>query len=192
MKKLATLFADSYNEFKHVRTLTAAGMFGAISVVLQVFTIDVGDYLKIGFSSLTNQFVCFLFGPVVGGTYGGAMDIIKFLAKPTGPYFPGWTFSALLAGLIYGIFLYKKPIRLWRILTAEFLVAVICNMILGTWWLKVMYGYGFLSLLPARIVKNLVKWPVDALLFYSIAKALEAAGAYRLLRSAFGRKKAAK
>lgn len=190
MRKLATLFTDSYNEFRHVRTLTVAGMFGAISVVLQVFTIDVGDYLKIGFSGLANQFVYYLFGPVVGGAYGGAMDIIKYVAKPTGPYFPGWTIGALVAGVIYGSFLYKRPIRLARVLAAEFLVAVICNMLLGTWWLKLMYGYGFLTLLPTRVIKNLIKWPVDALLFYTIAKTMEAAGIFRILKDPFGKKQA--
>ena len=46
MKKLATLFTDSYNEFKNVKALTAIGMFGAASLVLGYFTIAVGDYVK--------------------------------------------------------------------------------------------------------------------------------------------------
>ena len=60
MKKLATLFTDSYNEFRHVRTLTATGMFGAVSLVLGYFTLAVGDYVKIGFSTIANQFVYYL------------------------------------------------------------------------------------------------------------------------------------
>ena len=97
MKKLATLFTDSYNEFKNVRTLTMTGMLGAVSVVLGYFTLAIGDYIKIGFSSIANQMVHYLFGPVVGGAFGGALDILKYMVKPTGPYFPGWTFGAMLA-----------------------------------------------------------------------------------------------
>ena len=66
MKKLATLFSDSYAELKQVRTITTTAMFGAISVVLGYFTIAIGDYIKIGFSTIAGQMVYYLFGPVVG------------------------------------------------------------------------------------------------------------------------------
>ena len=103
MKKLATLFTDSWNEFHQVRTITTAAMFGAISVVLGYFTIAIGDYIKIGFSTICNQFVYYLFGPVVGGLFGGALDVLKFLIKPTGAFFPGFTLNAMLGGVLLGI-----------------------------------------------------------------------------------------
>lgn len=183
MKKLATLFTDSYREFKQVRTVTTAAMFGAVSVVLGYFTIVIGDYIKIGFSTIANQFVYYLFGPVVGGCFGGALDILKYLIKPTGAFFPGFTFSAIAAGVIYGCFLYKKPITLLRVLTAELIVSIICNMLLGTLWLSMLYGKGFMALLPLRVFKNLVMWPVNSFLFYSIGKTLEASGIFRVLKT---------
>ena len=60
MRKLATLFSDSYHEFKQVRTVTTSAMFAAISVVLGYFTIVIGDYIKIGFSTIPSQFVYYL------------------------------------------------------------------------------------------------------------------------------------
>lgn len=182
MKKLATLFTDSYNEFRHVRTLTLTGMLGAVSVVLGYLTLAVGDYIKIGFSGIANQLVYYLFGPVVGGVFGGALDILKYLVKPTGPYFPGWTFGALLAGVIYGIFYYKKPISLCRVMAAELLVSIICNMLLGTYWLALMYGNGFFALFWLRVQKNLIMWPINSLIFYTIARNMEAAGIFRILK----------
>ena len=107
MKKLATLFTDSWNEFHQVRTITTAAMFGAISVVLGYFTIAIGDYIKIGFSTICNQFVYYLFGPVVGGFFGGALDVLKFLIKPTGAFFPGFTIGAMIGGS--GSRIYSKP-----------------------------------------------------------------------------------
>lgn len=182
MKKLATLFTDSYNEFRHVRTLTATGMFGAVSLVLGYFTIAVGDYVKIGFSTIANQFVYYLFGPVVGGLFGGAMDILKYLMKPVGGYFPGLTLVPVAAGVIYGLFYYKRPISLRRILVAELVVSVICNMTLNTFCLSIILGKGFFALLPARVLKNLIMWPINSLLFYSIGKTMEASGVFRLLQ----------
>ena len=57
MKKFTALFRDSMEEFKHVNTVTVMAMFAAISVVLGYFTLVLGDYLKIGFSTIANQFV---------------------------------------------------------------------------------------------------------------------------------------
>jgi ECF transporter S component (folate family) len=183
MKKISTLFTDSYHEFRSVRTLTTAAMFAAISVVLGYFTIVLGDYIKIGFATVANQFVYFLFGPVVGAFFGGALDILKYLIKPTGPYFPGFTISAAIGGLLYGAVLYKRPISLKRILAAELLVSIVCNMLLGTYWLTVMYGKGFFAILPMRVFKNLIMWPINSMIFYTIGKTLEASGIFRLLKS---------
>lgn len=182
MKKLATLFSDSYAELKQVRTLTTMAMFAAMSIVLGYFTVAIGDFLKIGFSTISNQVVYYLFGPVSGGIFGGALDVLKYFIKPTGEFFFGWTFSAILAGVLYGIFLYKKPITLKRVLAAEFVVSIVCNVLLGTLWLKIMYGKGFFVLLPMRAFKNLVMWPVNSMLFYSISKALESSGVVKVMR----------
>ena len=163
MKKVTTLFLDSYHEFKKVRTITTASMFAAIGVILGAYTIQVGNYLKIGFSGIANQFVYYLFGPVVGCFYGGALDILKYLVKPTGAFFPGWTLSAMAAGVIYGCF---------------------CNMLLGTLWLQIMYGKAFFAILPARVIKNLAMWPVNSLLFYSLTWTMEHTGVFQVIRHA--------
>ena len=67
-------------------------------------------------------------------------------------------------------------------LFAEFLVSLICNVLLGTLWLNIMYGKAFLALLPMRAFKNLVMWPVNSMLFYTIAKTVEATGILRIIR----------
>lgn len=190
MKKLATLFTDSYHEFRHVRTITTCAMFMAISVVLGYFTLAIGDYIKIGFSSIANQFVYYLFGPVVGGIFGGVLDILKYLIKPTGPFFPGFTLSALVAGVIYGSFFYQKPITVRRVLIAELVVSVVCNMLITTLCLSILYGKGFMVLLPMRAFKNLVMWPINTMLFYTIAKSMEES--FRILKKPMGLKPSVK
>lgn len=182
MKKLATLFSDSYKEFRQVRTVATLGMFGAISVVLGSMTLVIGDYIKIGFSSIAQQFVYYLFGPAVGGFFAGAMDILKYFIKPTGAFFPGWTVSAMAAGVLYGCFFYKKPLTIWRVLAAELTVSIVCNMLLGTLWLTIMYEKAFIALLPMRVIKNLVMWPVNSVLFYSLTWTMEHSGVFKVIR----------
>ena len=190
MKKFTALFRDSMEEFKHVNTVTVMAMFAAISVVLGYFTLVLGDYLKIGFSTIANQFVYYLFGPVAGGLFGGTLDILKYIIHPTGAFFPGFTISAMVGGVLYGCFLYKRPISFWRVLAAELTVSIICNMLLGTLWLSMLYGKAFMALLPMRVFKNIMMWPVNSILFYTIGKTLAASGVFRLLKTV-GRKRAA-
>lgn len=173
MKKLATLFTDSYHEFGKVRTITLTAMFAAIAIILGYFTLALGDSIKIGFSSISNQLVGYMFGPVVGCVFGGALDILKFMIKPTGPFFPGITINAMLAGLLYGCFFYKRPLCFWRVFMAEGIVLLVCNILLGTWCLQILTGKGFMLLLPPRVLKNLIMWPISSLLFYFSCKMLK-------------------
>lgn len=170
-------FISSAKEIKSLHTIVLCAAFGAIAIILGSLTIAVGNTLKIGFSGLPNQMVAALFGPVTAGIFGGAMDIIKYILKPTGPFFPGFTINAILAGIIYGCFYYDpmkkgQKISFLRVLLAEAVVAVIINMLLGTYWISVLYGKGFLALLPARVTKNILMTPINSTLFYCIYNAL--------------------
>lgn len=183
MRKLLALIAESYHEFKKINTITCCAMFGAMSIVLSyVASIRVTPNLKIGLGALPNEMVDYLFGPIVGCLFGGGMDVIKFMLKPDGGFMPGFTFNAMLAAFIYGLFLYKKPLSLPRMIIAKYIVAILCNIILGTYWLSMVNGKGFLALLPGRAIKNMIQAPVDAILFYLIAKALEKAKVFKLIK----------
>lgn len=182
MKKIVTLFADSYKELKYVRTITACGMLAALAIVLGMFSIEIGNYIRIGFSSIPNGVVAYLFGPVVGGIFAGSLDVIKYLLKPTGPFCLPLTLVTILAGIIYGCMFYKRPITLRRVFAAKFVVMLICNVILNTLCLSLLYGQGFIVLLPARALKNLIMWPIDSIIFYTVTRTLENVGAFKIIR----------
>ena len=183
MKKRADVYAQSWKELRHLRTLTTSAMFMAVSVVLGYFTIEAGPYLKIGFGSVANQFVYYLFGPVTGMFYAGILDILKFVAKPTGAFFPGFTLISMLGAVIYGTVLYRRPVTFSRVLLAKLLVAFICNVLLNTWCLSFMYGKGMAVLIGPRLLKNLIMWPIDSVIFFVIVKKLEDLGFVKTLRN---------
>ena len=60
--------------------------------------------------------------------FAGALDILKYLVKPMGPFMPALTLIVVLKGLLYGCAFYKKPISLWRVLAIQLVVAVVCNL----------------------------------------------------------------
>ena len=162
MKKFVTLFTDSARELKSVRTITTMAMLAAVAVILGYFSIEYGQFIRIGFSGIPNGIVDYLFGPVAGAVFHGALDIIKYLMKPTGPFCPQLT--------------------IWRVLAAKFVVMLICNVILNTLCLQVLYGQAIMAILPMRALKNLIMWPIDSIVFFGIAKALEQIGLFRTFR----------
>ena len=166
MKKFVTLFTDSFRELKAVRTITTMAMLAAVAVILGFFSIEYGQFIRIGFSGIPNGIIDYLFGPVVGGIFHGALDIIKYMMKPTGPFCPQLTLVVILAG----------------ILAAKFVLMLICNVILTTLCLTVLYGQAFMVILPARALKNLIMWPIDSVIFFAITKALEQIGLFRMFQ----------
>ena len=184
MEQMKAQFKDSWQELKHLKTIVVTAMLIAIGVVLGFFfTIQVTDFLKIGFSFIANEMTALLFGPVVGGIMGGVTDIIKFVLKPTGAYFFGFTFNAILGAVIYGMILYHRPISLKRILIAKIIVAIIVNLLLGTYWLHIMYGKAFWALIPVRLWKQVMSVPIESFLFYIVAKALSKARIFELVKT---------
>lgn len=186
MKKIMQTFSDSLKEIKNLKCLCTMGMLGALSIILNSFSIQIGDFIKIGFTSECNVLVDCLFGPVAGAIFGAAMDLLKFFIKPTGPYFWGWTFSAALAGVIMGFGFYKKKITFVRIIIVRFINSIVINVILGTYWLHVMYGKAFWALIPTRLFKNVIMLPIEALIFLVIYKAVERGGLIQMLRQPTG------
>lgn len=176
MSKIKDLFISSYNEIKTVRCITLIAMFGAISIVLGYLTIMPVDTIKITFTFLPNEFVYYLFGPVVGVIYGAALDILTWFIRPTGPFFYGFTVSAVLTGLLYGSILYKKPISVKRILVANLIHLCTINLLLNTFWLTQLYGYSFMALLPMRALKAAIMFPVETAMLFAVIKGVEATG----------------
>lgn len=167
IQKVRQICTDSLHEIFVTRNLVLCGLMAALAVVLGlVASIEVGPYIRIGFSGIPNRIVEFLFGPVAGSFFGGALDVLKYIMKPTGPYFFGFTFNAMFAGVLYGSILYRRPVTIRRILTAEFLVKLLVNCLLNTLWISVLYGKGFMVLLPARVLKNALMLPIDSTVLY--------------------------
>ena len=188
MRNFKDLFVSSSKELKKLRTITLCAMFGAISIVLGSLTIMVADFLKIGFSFLPNEFIFYLFGPGVGAIYGAAMDILTFMVKPTGTFFFGFTISAILNGLLYGVGLYKTPLSLKRIFVVNVVQMIFINILLNTYWLTILIGKGFFMLLPLRALKEFIMFPIKTILLFSLIKAVEATGILDVFHSTHSRK----
>ena len=79
----------------------------------------------------------------------------------------------MLAGILYGLWYYQRPVRLWRVVSCKLMATVLFNFLLTPLWLHVMYGQAFVVLSSMRIVKNIIKFPVDVVLLMLVLKACE-------------------
>ena len=182
MFQITKQFSESAKELKKLKVIVITGLLIAIGIVLGQFSIQITQTTKIGISFIATQLTALLFGPVVGGIMGGVSDILKFIIKPTGTFLIGYTINAMLGPVIYGVMLYKKPISFWRILVSKVVVAIVINLLLGSYWNYLYFGKAIIATLPAKALQQLIQVPVQSILFYFVVVALKKAKVFQLVQ----------
>lgn len=178
------MFKQSFNELKNLHSLVMIALLCALDVVLGMFSIPLTPTLKIGVAFIAVAVMGYLFGPVPTALCGFLLDFIKYVVAPDGPYFPGFAITEVLAGLIYGIMLYKKDkITIWRCFATRALIDVLLNILLTPLWLNILYGKGYWFYMSSRLLKNLLLWPVESLVLFAVLTAIVKINKQRQLRS---------
>ncbi len=160
---------------KKTKLLVTVAMLIAINIVLsRLLAINITPTLRITFGFLAVALIGIRFGPIMAGLGAGIADVLGFFIfnSSGGSYFPGFTLTAVLSGVVYGIFLYKKKCNLVPILIAASIVVIFLELGLNTYWLSMLYGKGFLVLLPPRLIKSAIMIPTQTGLIFAIWKVL--------------------
>ena len=132
------------------RTLSLMALLTALEIVLSRFLSLSAWNTKIGFAFVPVVLAAMLLGPLYAGIVAALADFLGALLFPVGAYFPGFTLTAFLMGLCYGLFLYKKQ-SFPRILAAVALHQLVLSLLLNTLWISVLYGSPFWPLLLSRL-----------------------------------------
>ena len=101
------MFQESFKEFKDLRAVLVTGLLVSLSMVIESFSLNLG-FAKINFAFLAIAAIGMLYGPSVSLCAGAVCDILGFLVKPDGAFFPLYTLIGAAQGLIYGIIAYRK------------------------------------------------------------------------------------
>ncbi len=152
--------------------LVVCGMMIAVDVVLARLASLNTTTERLGLSLFAVAIVAYLYGPVAALVVHGLSDVIGALLFPNGPYFLGFTVTAVMIGLIYGLCFYKT-VSMWRIVMAVVAVQVICTLCLNTLWLSILYDKAFLVFLPGRLIQAAIVTPVQLVGLPFLFKALE-------------------
>ena len=130
--------------------------------------------MKIGFAFVPVVIAAMLLGPVKAGIVGGLADLLGAVLFPIGAYFPGFTLTAFLMGLVFGLFLHREATIL-RILGAVGINQLLLGLLLNTLWISILYGAPYAPLLATRLTQCAILIPVQIL---SIAILWRAMGSY--------------
>ncbi len=168
---------QSLYEFKSVYSLAIIAMLLALRVVLGIFanlTLPAfGNMVKLSPAFLPIAIAGSLFGPFAGGLVGALGDVISFMVAPTGGmFFPGFTISGFLTGVIYGFAFYKNQITLPRVIIAWVINMLAVETFLAAYWLWVLNGYSadYIVYLSARFISVAIKCVPDILLIFLVGK----------------------
>lgn len=134
--------------------LVVVAFFIAAEVILtRYFSIMVAGIVRIGFGFLPVAMLAILYGPLWAGAAYAIGDIVGMMLMPGGSFFPGFTLSAYLTGLIFGLVLYGRKVNLKTSFLASLLVIVPISLGLDTLWLVILMRKGFFAILPMRLIK---------------------------------------
>ena len=152
--------------------LTMLALLTALQVVLGNLTQIpfVGKQFNFGFLPVAAAGA--LLGPVPAAIVGAVGDFIGAHLFPAGAYFPGFTLTGAVVGLLYGLPLYGKQ-PCWIRAAAAALLGMIPNLFLNSLWLSMLYASkAYWGWVGARAISYLVEIPVQALLIFLCLQAL--------------------
>ena len=157
---------------KHFRMLIVLAMLTALEIVLSRFLSINAWNLKIGFNFVPIVVAAILYGPLAAAAVAALGDFLGALLFPIGPYFPGFTFTALLTGLVFGFFLYQKQTVL-RTVIPVCINQLILSLLLNTLWISVLYHNPYFPTLVSRLVQCAILIPVQIIVILATSPALK-------------------
>ncbi len=141
----------------------------AMEVIFTRFLSIQTPIVRIGFGFLPIAIAAMMFGPIYGGIMAGVADVLGMMLFPSGgAFFPGFTISACLSGVIYGVFLYHKPKTWTRITMAVVTLTIIITLGLNSIWLAMLTGQGVWAILPTRILKAIIMIPIQIIVIQKV------------------------
>ncbi len=154
------------------RDLTLLAMLTALNVIMaeiMKFPI-IPKVLELSFGFVPIAVTGMLFGPVPAMAVAVVADIVGALIFSAGDFFFGYTLTALLTGLIYGLFLHKEKLPIWQLLLCQALVSLICYAGLNTLWAYVMGYARTTQYIVTRLTVNAVAYPVYVFVLYLLLR----------------------
>lgn len=171
-----TYWRQAADVVKSSRMLTFAALIVALRVVVKAFKITLAPGLSLTLDCYVNALGSMVYGPVMALLVGAASDTLGCILfpSPSSPYFFPFIFVEMSSGFLFALFLWRRTIDVKKTLWAKFTVNMVCNIILTSLvmkWSNYLEGKTYNLITLARVCKNLVLFPLEALLIVIVLKA---------------------
>lgn len=160
-----------------LKKVILSGILLALLIVLNRFISIKTPLLVISFSFVPVMMSAIWLGPKYSMVIAALGDFIGAILFPFGTYFPGFTISAGLSGLIYGLFLYKKQDQeisnkkfILKLIISNVLVLGIIEIFVVSLWLNMLYGKAYLVVVSSRVVAQVVMLPIRIITIFFLEK----------------------
>lgn len=168
------------------KKIVLAGLLLATAVVLSRFLSIKTPIIMISFSFIPYMLAGVMLGPWWTMLIAALGDLTGALLFPFGAYFPGYTLSSAIMGFVYGWFLYREKNKtnkkfIFNLIISTLIVLVVCNGVLNSLWIFITTKKAFWAIMPTRLLKQLVMFPIQIIVIYFLNLGLEKMGVYKFL-----------
>lgn len=155
----------------NVKSSSLLAVLIAIEIVLSRFLSIHTWNVKISFSFIPIVLAAMLFGALEAGMVAAIGDILGAFMFPVGPYFPGFTVTAFITGVLFAMFL-KKRQSIVNICMSVLAVQVVGSLIMNTYFIAILYGTPFRVLLATRVYQTVVMTIVQIVTIWIVSSNL--------------------
>ena len=154
------------------REVVLAGVFTALAILLTyVFALQT-PLVRFSFGFLPLSIYAAYAGPGRAALISAAVDLIGVTLFGGGMFFPGFTLSAVLVGLLYGASFHGRYVSWQRAALTFLFIDLSIHLLLNTFWLYLLYHKGVIVLLASRLPKILICCPLHISLFLMVYRPL--------------------
>lgn len=150
-----------------IRLIVFSALVAAVDIIFsRIINIDLPGPIRINFEISIAGLAGYLLGPVWASLSLVASDLIGMLLYTGSMGFSlFFTISAALRGILFGILLYKKPVRITRSILSILIVFLLVDFLLNTYWLSIMMELSYFPYLISRLPK-LILIPINTALLH--------------------------
>ena len=154
-----------------IRRLVIISLLIGLNIVLSRLVSISNASFKISLSFITLVMAAYLYGPFYSCLVGGIGDLVGSLLFPIGTYNPLFTLTAMLSGLVYGIFLHEK-LKIKNIILSVLIDKLIVSLLINTFIISILFNASFKALFLTRLHTNIIMIIIEIVVIMSLEKFL--------------------
>ena len=162
------------------KKICSLAMILALLLISKMIKVPSGfSTLGLGFGFIFYSIIGIIYGPISGLLIGFVADIAGYFLFDTSgtAFFIGYVFQAMISGFIHGLMLYNKKLSFCRCLMLRLIIALICNVIIGSFCWGFVANYTLTQTLSYMILfvipKNLIYLIPQSVILFIVIKALK-------------------